>query len=122
MVVRSNGTRECLGQELFEPLLPGEYKISIALARSDFYVSIDKVKLTDANYSNPVKLEIIGITQKGEEQVLYLTEKITSSHWTNKESKFLVKDTLTTIKISPQFVGDEYYNGNILIDNFIIYK
>jgi hypothetical protein len=119
MVVRSDGTKECLQQELISPIAPGFYELELTLSKSAFYVSIDRITKTDANYSTPVLLEIIGLTEDGAETVLFSTAEITSTEWIKIEELISVEERLIGIKIAPNFSGDDFYNGNILIDKII---
>ena len=123
MVTRSNGTFECIQQELETTINQGVYDLLMVVSRSPHFLSVSQTTGLDAKYSTPVLLEIYGYRKVyGDEVRLYSTEAIESTEWIIIEDLIKVDDDISKIKIGTFFVGDENYNGNVLIDKVIIAK
>ncbi|KAA3621960.1 MAG: hypothetical protein DWQ02_26820 [Bacteroidetes bacterium] len=123
MVVRSNGTHECIFQE-FEPyILPGEYDLLMVVSRSEVFNSVDQVTGEEASYHFPVTLQIFGKNEIDDtESLLFMTYPIDFTDWHVIQNTFVIEENTSAIKIAAFFTDDEYYNGNVLIDKIIIAK
>lgn len=123
LVVRSNETYECLYQELDVPMNPGVYDLMLVVSRSPLYVSVAQVTGDDANLNNPVILEVRGTRSiDGKEFMLFQTDPIESTDWVIIEDIIKIEDDVSKIKFLSFFVGEETYNGNVLIDKIVIAK
>ncbi|MEY3322662.1 MAG: hypothetical protein RLZZ417_2245 [Bacteroidota bacterium] len=122
LVVRDNDTWESVGQELSRPLEKGKcYSFSIALCRSELYVSISRLSDQTANYTTPAKLRIYGGNGYCEKkELLAESPMIANTRWQDynfkleptKNYSFLI---LEAYYKTPTLIP---YNGNLLVDNF----
>jgi outer membrane protein OmpA-like peptidoglycan-associated protein len=122
MVVRDNDTWEAVGQELSRPLERGKcYSFSVALCRSELYVSISRLSDQTANYTTPAKLRIYGGNSYCEKKELLAESPIiANTRWQTypfkieptKNYSFLI---LEAYYKTPTLVP---YNGNLLVDHF----
>ena len=122
MVVRDNGTRECLMQNFDAGSKKGDFKIELVVGRSDTYSSVSQTTGLEADFNNPVILEIYGLVENGPDELLYVSEANESTEWVTLIEEVTVNQKINGIKITPNYIGEEYYNGNILIDVFIFSK
>ncbi len=122
MVVRPNGTKECLFQTLRTPLNPGDYQIFISYAKPINYTSIAEVnsEYIILDFNEPIALEIIGVNNNNEEQVLLTTPPNESTDWTEPSFNINITETINEIKLQPTYIGSDFYAGGILIDYFRI--
>ena len=118
MVVRSNGTTECIYQRFRKPLDPGEYVIRITAARPREARSLDRVTGAPASYTQPVLLEMTGKFEDAPKPwgVLAQTPAVLSSDWTTWEFRFELKYPLRQFKLSAQYADAGTYNGYVLVD------
>jgi outer membrane protein OmpA-like peptidoglycan-associated protein len=122
LVVRDNDTWESVGQELSKSLEKGKcYSFSIALCRSELYVSISRLSDQTANYTTPAKLRIYGGNSYCEKkELLAESPMIANTRWQDynfkleptKNYSFLI---LEAYYKTPTLIP---YNGNLLVDNF----
>ncbi len=122
LVVRDNDTWDSVGQELSRPLEKGKcYSFSIALCRSELYVSISRLSDQTANYTTPAKLRIYGGNGYCEKkELLAESPMIANTRWQDynfkleptKNYSFLI---LEAYYKTPTLIP---YNGNLLVDNF----
>jgi hypothetical protein len=75
LVVRSNDTRECLFQELDQPI-EGTIRGELLLARSNRYTSLDRITGDPVEYNTPASMEVIGVDDSGTDFLLYATEPV----------------------------------------------
>jgi hypothetical protein len=128
LVVRDNGTYEAIGQELDKPLEAGKsYTFSIYLAKSRVYLSQSPKTKKPANYVTPAYFKVWGAIDQDdtEAQLLYVSQKtITSPDWEKytivlkpkKFTKYIIFEA-AYFKDAPYLHEDEFFCGNILLDN-----
>ncbi len=116
LITREDGSYESIGQKLDSPFLENEcYKFTIDLARSNTY----------ANYNLPIRLRIWGGTTRcSRDQLLVETKTIKHLDWQTYPLQFTAKKTYPYIIIEAYYAKGVYfpYNGNILLDNFTVFK
>jgi len=122
LVVRSDGTRECMYQQLPQTIESGEYLIDLTVARSKRYTSIDLVTGDIVEYNQPVILQVIGIDEIGNEELFYSSVLIDSESWINLKYGFNINRSFKKIRVTPNYgqLDSIPYNGNVLIDEFKI--
>lgn len=125
MVVRDNNTVEAVGQRLSEPLVAGKrYRLNVALARSEIYLSYSRITGKEANFATPVLLRVWGSSRGkcDKDEMLYQTPLITTTHWKDYELILEPQKANCTYLIleasySTQTPEALSYNGNLLLDN-----
>ena len=119
LVVRSNGTTECIQQELFQSLSPGQlYEMSFQVAKADRFEAIERRSMELASFAHPVMLEIYGITTEDKRILLADIPPVTHQEWQKKTVQFQPESTIKSLQISPFYNIDSLYqyNGHILLD------
>ena len=121
MVVRDNDTWEMVGQRLASPLEKGQcYEFSLALCRSEYYVSQSRLTNEAVNYTTPIKLRIWGgHGDCGKSELLAETPLVINTRWLEYNFKFEPKRNHTYILLEAFFKTPTLfpYNGNVLVDN-----
>ena len=116
LITREDGSYESIGQKLTSPFLENEcYKFTLDIARSNTY----------ANYNLPIRLRIWGGTTRcSRDQLLMETKTIKHLDWQTYPLQFTAKKTYPYIIIEAYYAKGVYfpYNGNILLDNFTVFK
>ncbi|MCB0662980.1 MAG: hypothetical protein KDC24_09585 [Saprospiraceae bacterium] len=122
MVVRDNGTRECIIQRLVTPI-SGLYTLRLLIGRAEEYLSISRVTYDPISYNQPVELEVIGIGEDGREEVLFRAPKNVKRDWIEIQTSIYIPFPISSLKLSPDFdsTRDTPYCGNVLIDAFELY-
>lgn len=122
MVVRENDTWERISQRLSLPLEGGRcYEFSIALARSENYVSASRADPQfKKNYTTPAKLRIWGgadFCDRGE--LLAESPLIVNTQWLKYDFRFEPRRTHNFIVLEVFYKTPTPfpYNGNILVDD-----
>jgi hypothetical protein len=87
LVVRSNDTRECLFQELDQPI-EGTIRGELLLARSNRYTSLDRITGDPVEYNTPASMEVIGVDDSGTDFLLYATQPVVDTNWTTVSFDF----------------------------------
>lgn len=122
LVVRDNDTWESVGQELPKPLEKGKcYSFSIALCRSELYVSISRLSDQTANYTTPAKLRIYGGNSFCErKELLAESPIIANTRWQDYNFKLEPSKNYTFLILEAYYKTPTLvpYNGNLLVDNF----
>ena len=121
MVVRDNETYEAVGQRLSSALEPNQcYSFSLALCRSEIYLSFSRSTDQEVNYTTPARIRIWGgnsFCNKLEK--LDETTVITNTRWleynfrlepSQRHQYILIEAFYKTPTLFP-------YNGNVLVDN-----
>ncbi len=121
MVVRDNDTWEKMSQRLEKPLKAGKcYSLSVALARSETYLSQSRVTGKPANYVQPIQVRFHGGNEYcKKEQLLASSPLIKNSRW--RQYQFIIQPdqdykyfTIEAFYKTPTLYP---YNGNVLVDN-----
>lgn len=124
LVVRSNETYESVSQKLTFPLKTGQwYSWELMLARSSFYISLDRLTNRMHNYITPAIIRIWGgnsACERGE--LLATTGLIINDNWLAYKLKFQPSHIWRYIIIEAYYkpFNDNLiaaYNGNILVDD-----
>jgi hypothetical protein len=123
MVVRENGGFETISQGLPVPLRAGTcYKLSVYMARSDYYSSFIKNKdSVIVNFSRPARLVIWDGSAKdclfSADKMLASSPPVVNKTW--KKFTFILKPTTDILQLnfSSDHVVEKPYNGNLLLDN-----
>lgn len=122
LVVRDNDTWESVGQELSKPLEKGKcYSFSIALCRSELYVSISRLSDQTTNYTTPAKLRIYGGNSLCErKELLAESPLIANTRWQDYNFKLEPSKNYTFLILEAYYKTPTLipYNGNLLVDNF----
>lgn len=122
LVVRDNDTWESVGQELTKPMEKGKcYSFSIALCRSELYVSISRLSDQTANYTTPAKLRIYGGNSFCErKELLAESPMIANTRWQDYNFKLEPSKNYTFLILEAYYKTPTLvpYNGNLLVDNF----
>lgn len=122
LVVRDNDTWESVGQELSRPLEKGKcYSFSIALCRSELYVSISRLSDQTANYTTPAKLRIYGGNAYCEKkELLAESPLIANTRWQDYDFKLEPAKNYSFLILEAYYKTPTLvtYNGNLLVDNF----
>ena len=103
MVVRDNNTWEAVGQGLTAPLEVGQaYQFTVYLARSPKYVSQSRATFKEANYNQPIVLQVWGgNTFCGREALLAASPPIVSDAWTQFSFQFTPRLLIHTLFWKP---------------------
>lgn len=130
MVVRNNGTWECISQMLLFSMDAGHcYEFSIYLAMSGHYLSgitnrsqLPRVTRSDStyNFSTPAIIRIWGGDSVCErKEMLEQSNPIDHQDWKKYKFTFRPKSTLRYIVLEAYYSTNKStpYNGNILLDN-----
>lgn len=121
LVVRDNDTWESVTQRLSRPLQGGNcYEFSLALARSERYVSLSRSTEDEANYVTPAKVRIWGGNSYcSKTELLDETSLIINTRWLEYNFRFEPKTEYQYIVIEAFYKTPTLfpYNGNILVDN-----
>ena len=118
MVTRSNGTTECICQEIPGLLAPGTYDIALLAALPDRLQSYDRRTNRPANYAQPVMLEIVGISTNDRAVVLATTDRIEKDSWEMIRMEVSSPVALKRIELRTIHIGEKPYNGAVLVDRF----
>ena len=121
LVVRDDGTCEGIGQHLLNYLSPDTtYTMTIALARSDNYYSVNRVAKREIHFNRPAKLQVWGGTDFCDySELLGETELVMDTEWKNYKFKFQPNAEYDFITLQAKYHEPALipYNGNILIDD-----
>lgn len=121
MVVRENDTWERISQRLTAPLEAGKcYEFSIALCRSELYVSPSRVDGEMKNYTTPAKLRIWGGASYCERsELLAESPMVVNTRWLKYDFRFEPAQThnFFVLEVFYKTPTPFPYNGNILLDN-----
>ncbi|MCB0706809.1 MAG: hypothetical protein KDC34_15945 [Saprospiraceae bacterium] len=120
LVVRSNGTKECLQQELSRPLLPDSiYRLQLFLGRSAVFNSMDRNTNEAASYASLADLKIYGMTESGFVKELSVIRPFTGADWTEYSVLIKPEKEIDVLIFEAGYLGrqdTEVYNGHILLD------
>ncbi|MCB0640825.1 MAG: hypothetical protein KDC44_04260 [Phaeodactylibacter sp.] len=120
MVVRSNGTAECIQQTLDSPLLPGtSYEMTLQLALARRFDAIERRSMQEVSFAHPVMLEVYGLDTKNERILLDDIPPVNHEDWQSYTLQFCPAAPVSALIFSPFYHPDSLYeyNGHILIDN-----
>ncbi len=121
MVVRDNETWEMVSQRLSSPLEAGKcYEFSMALCRSELYVSPGRADGELKNYSTPAKLRIWGGTGYcNRAELLAESSLVVNLRWLIYNFRFEPKQAYSYIVLEAYYATPSFlpYNGNILLDD-----
>ncbi|MEZ4919272.1 MAG: carbohydrate binding domain-containing protein [Saprospiraceae bacterium] len=122
MVVRNDGTTESVLQELRDPMKKGHtYKLSTWAAKSNELVSYNRKVMDFSKYEGPVILKIYGGNLGCQKYTLLATSiPIENKIWENYNFMFTIEDfdfSNIIFEVSHVSTSQEYYNGNLLLDN-----
>lgn len=121
MVVRDNDTHEGVGQRLRSPIEGGKcYEFSLALSRSESYISISRQTDKQVNYTTPAKLRIWGGNNYCvKAELLAESSVVTNQRWLIYNFRFEPTSTHKFIMMEAFYTTPVLfpYNGHILIDS-----
>ena len=121
MVVRSTDSWESVSQQLSTPLEAGKcYSFSLDLARSQFYVSGDRLTGFDENYTKAAVLKIYGGSEIcGKHVMLGESITVTNEEWRTYEFEFRPDRDVSFITLEAFYKVPILfpYNGHVLVDN-----
>ncbi|MBK8555284.1 MAG: OmpA family protein [Lewinellaceae bacterium] len=122
LVTRDNDTWEGVGQRLSRPLESNKcYDFSLALCRSELYLSLSRTTGEQVNYATPAKLRIWGGNGYCDKhELLAETSVIVNTRWLNYNFKLQPKNgNYSFILLEAYYKTPILFptNGNILVDN-----
>lgn len=121
MVTRDNDTWEKISQKLKKPLKTGKcYSFSIALARSETYLSQSRATGKPANFATPIQVRFYGGNEFcGKQELLASSSLIKNTRWLQYEFIIQPDQDFKYIVIEAFYKTPTLfpYNGNVLIDN-----
>lgn len=121
MVVRDNDTHEGVGQRLRSPIEGGKcYEFSLALSRSESYISISRQTDKQVNYTTPAKLRIWGGNNYCvKSELLAESSVVTNQRWLIYNFRFEPTSTHKFIMLEAFYTTPVLfpYNGHILVDS-----
>lgn len=121
LVVRDNDTWEAVGQRLSRPIQANQcYEFSLALSRSDHYISLSRTTEGEANYVTPAKVRVWGGNSFcGKQELLDETSLIVNTQWLQYNFRFEPSEQHQYIVIEAFYKTPTLfpYNGNVLVDN-----
>lgn len=118
MVVRDNNTWEGVSQALSAPLEVGLcYRLDLAVARSELYLSQSRVTLMSMNYNQPTLLRVWG----GEKfcdplELLGVIGPVSKPDWEEYSLLLQPQKRCSYLFFEAVFVGAKAYCGNLLLD------
>lgn len=117
-----NGTRENIGQKLKYPIIQGHtYKMDIWLAWSPNRTTIHPIQQLHSGERDlrPVKLQVYGFHSAEDYSNSLLAETAVVDHtdWKKYTLSWESPGKYQYIYLVATWNGEEYYNGNILLDN-----
>jgi len=119
MVVRRDGSGECLGQQLTTPLRSGtSYYLQIWLARAATYRGRSAVDGQAVNYTAPARLAIYGVApQPGKQQRLAVSPPVEHTEWRRYDFHLKPSADYDQIRLRSIPIADqEAAAGNLLLD------
>jgi len=118
MVVRQNRTSEQVGQKLKHPLKKDQtYELSVFLAKSEKYISPTAFSSRMLDFNKPASFRIWGGKEPcSKDELLAITKAIDHSDWREYTLTFQPSEDWEYIILGAYFIGEHYYNGNLLID------
>ncbi|MFK7933682.1 MAG: OmpA family protein [Saprospiraceae bacterium] len=121
LVVRDNDTNEAVGQRLKRPIEAGKcYEFSIALARSDSYISLSRKTSEEVNYTTPAKLRIYGGNNYCvKAEMLAESSLVKNTRWLVYNFRIEPQKTHKYIVLEAYYNTPALflYNGHILVDS-----
>jgi len=121
MVTRDNDTWEQIGQKLSQPIKAGKcYSFSIALSRSETYLSQSRQTGNPSNYVKPITVRFYGGNEHcGKQDLLTTSPIIKNSRWLQYEFTISPNEDYKYFTIEAFYKTPTLYpsNGNVLIDN-----
>jgi len=121
MVVRSNGTYECIAQELPEVLQPGKkYQLSFFAARAERFDALERKTMQMASFAHPVLLEVQGTNCDEKRLPLAAIDPVNHIHWVRYVMILEPTEEIHELQFAPYYHPDSLYeyNGHILLDAF----
>lgn len=122
LVARDNGTKEHVGQALPKKMVEGKnYAFSVDLAHSKRLRSLTRKTRKHVLFDKPLILKIWGGRNVCSwKQLLFVSEPVNHTDWKTYLVEFKAErpfDTITFQVVFDEADHDNFYNGNILIDN-----
>ena len=123
----ADGVRENLGQRLRYPIIPGlKFTMDVWLCYSPFMTRVHPIQsLFDQKTDfKPVKLQIYGFASESDLGNALLAETPVIDHFDWKQYKLTweASGRYDYIYLVPTWVGDDFYDGNIHVDDLSIIK
>ncbi|MBR9920245.1 MAG: hypothetical protein GYB31_05340 [Bacteroidetes bacterium] len=117
MVVRSNGSRECLKQELQVPMeADSSYRLRLMLGKSITFNSMDRITREPCSYAHLAGLIIYGMSKTGFVTELGRIRPFSGSGWTEYNLKIQPSREIIEVIFELSFLGKDAYNGHLLLD------
>lgn len=123
MVTRADGSVECIGQKLKNPLLKGEtYQLTIHLAQDPYFSSRTTQSTEIVPFDQAVVVEVFMTMASGEERMLGDTPVIDHAQWKAYSFEFTPDEVVTAIRIGPFFSIQSFepYYGHVLLDQVVL--
>lgn len=121
LVVRDNDTNEAVGQRLRTPLEGGKcYEFSIALSRSNSYISLSRQTAEEVNYTTPAELRIWGGNNYcSKAELLAKSSVVKNTRWLIYNFRFEPSESHKYIMLEAFYTTPVLfpYNGHLLIDS-----
>lgn len=120
LVTRDNATQEAVFAPLSNPMLAGRtYRLSVALARAEVYLSPSRTAEVVDNFNRPVRLCIWGRNALGDQrELLAVTEPLPHPNWMEYHFDLRPSRSYTHLELGVTYAADAKlpYNGNLLMD------
>lgn len=120
LVVRPDGSREGISQELVQPLDSGAcYLFALHAALAPHYLSADARTGQPLDYNRPVRIQILGgKTRCGDEMVLGSSPPVVSADWTRVEFLLQPAGSCNFLRLEAVFLDPDSlpYGGHVLVD------
>jgi hypothetical protein len=119
MVVRDVNIVESIQQKLTSKLKTDScYKFSIYLSRSKNYASVSQKTEEEADYLEPVILQIWSSNGNcTSKELLAVSPAVQNYNWVPYIFKIKPQKQVKYLQLTAFYSGDKPYNGNILLDN-----
>lgn len=120
MVVRSNGTAECIQQDLSTPLVPGKsYEMTVQLALAKRFDAVERRTMQEVSFAHPVMLEVYGVDMHNDRILLDDIPPVRHDGWQSYTLQFCPAAPVKALILSPFYHPDSLYeyNGHILLDD-----
>ena len=107
-----------LGKNLKPPLKKDQfYELSVFLAKSEKYISPTALSRRLVDFNKPASFRIWGGKEPcSKDELLAITRAIDHADWREYTLFFQPSEDWEYIILGAYFIGEHYYNGNLLVD------
>ncbi len=119
LVTRESGTFESIGQKLPVPLQAGQrYRLQLRLARNPHYYTIRRATLEDADYNEPIVLQVYGGHEACDfAELLAVTMPIADSAWQLVTLELHPASAITNLALRAHYADSLAVGGHLLVDD-----